>query len=206
MNAGPASSIDESALILLAKAGNSQALERLLRQYRSSIERVCRRLCRDDSVHEDIVQETCMAIVHHIPSFRGECGFMTWVYRLARTHRSRALRTAARCERQRIALEARSPVLERLLPDDVLARDELLAAFEQAMGPLKPLDRRIAWLANAEGFSASEIASELNLSIPAVKTRLHRARSILRRQMNSIHSTKCPGPTPVAPARQPTIG
>jgi RNA polymerase sigma-70 factor (ECF subfamily) len=181
----------DADLIGLARAGDRAALGRLLRRHRAAIERLCRRLCNDPTQVDDVVQETHIAILRNLHAFRGDAGFLTWVYTIARTHRGRATRAAVRDR-------GRSEILRNLahvVPggrslDDVVAGHEVTDALARALQPLRPLDRSIAIMRDVEGRSAAEIAMTLGLTVPAVKTRLHRARVALRKELGELRPTR----------------
>jgi RNA polymerase sigma-70 factor (ECF subfamily) len=190
----PALAAVEADLLTRARAGDRLALEGLLKRHRSSIERVCRRLCSDSSQLDDVLQETYVAIVRSIGSFRGDSTFLTWVYTLARTHRGRALRSAARERNRRERLQAWSagPSDEPRDLEQQLSTREVGAAFEQALEPLSPIDRAIVVMRDVEGHTAAEIAEATGLTVSAVKTRLHRARVTLRGRLLDLRSALSP--------------
>jgi RNA polymerase sigma-70 factor (ECF subfamily) len=180
--------LSDARLVALAQAGHKSALEELLVRHGASIERLCRRLCKDEAQAEDVIQETYVAILRNIHAFRGEAGFLTWVYTIARTHRGRATRTLARDRGRQETLSRLADVAYpgRPGPDDVVAGREVTTAFARALAPLAPVDREIVVMRDVEGRSAAEIASELGLTVPAVKTRLHRARVFVRSQLCTL--------------------
>jgi RNA polymerase sigma-70 factor (ECF subfamily) len=181
----------DSLLVARAQAGDQRALSELVRRHRPAIERVCRRLCKDPSQVEDVIQETYLAILRHLGSFRGEAGFLTWVYTIARTYRGRASRSIAR-DRGRREVLARlgdsSPPHDPT-PDDLVAGREMTHALELALTPLSAVDREIVIMRDIEGRSAAEIAIRVGLTVPAVKTRLHRARVFIRTQLDGLRTT-----------------
>ena len=180
--------MNDLMLVTQAQAGDRKALGTLLQRYRPAIERICRRLCKDESQVDDVIQETYVAILRNLGSFRGEAGFLTWVYTIARTHRGRASRSAAR-DRGRQELLAGLGEVGRpidLGPDELVAGREVSRALERALSPLAAVDRDIVVMREIEGRSAAEIAGLVGLSVPAVKTRLHRARVFIRSQLGGL--------------------
>lgn len=188
----------DAALIVAAQAGSRSALDALLRRHQTAIERVCRRMCGDETMADDVIQETYLAIMRSLPAYRGDAGFLTWVYTIARTHRGRAHRTATR-DRGRHELLGRLGPLPRGRargPEERVADQELGRALEQALLGLAPLDREILILRDHEGLTAAEVSERVWLTVPAVKTRLHRARVFVRAQLAALAN----GPRPVCEA------
>ncbi len=145
-------------------------------------------MCRDSEEAAEVLQDTLLGIAANIERFRGDSSLLTWAYTIARTHRTR--------RRRGRSLEAKISHLrvdfgdnvERLAgrehtPYDSVADDELRSALMVAMHSLSPVDREILVRRDFEGFSANEVASALGLTVPAVKTRLHRARVATRERM-----------------------
>lgn len=179
----------DAGLVRAAQGGDASALNELLRRHQPAIERICRRLCNDDAHVDDVVQETCLAIVRNIRSYRGDASFLTWVYTIARTHRGRATRSAQREETRRQNFG--SLVVDMTSADSSLERSslrELTSALEHALAPLRSTDREIIIMRDVEGRSASEIAAALELTVPAVKTRLHRARTVVRKRLEAFRA------------------
>lgn len=171
-------------LVMAAQAGDPQALDRLLRQHWRSIEKLCRRMCPADDSFEDLRQDVLIALIRALPSFRGQAAFSTWAYTIVRTCRGRRLR------KQRPAFEESDR--EHLMgsddeaagaPEEALAHHELGERLDRAMGGLTAVDKRILVMRDLEGYSAAEVALATGLTVPAVKTRLHRARVAMRDQL-----------------------
>jgi RNA polymerase sigma-70 factor (ECF subfamily) len=174
-------------LIVRAQSGDARAVSDLIRRHSGAIERVCHRMCRNAVHADDVVQETYVAILHSLRSFRGDARFLTWVYTLARTHRGRARRSETRDRRrhERLTCHGGIPQTEDPAPDDVVASKEMAEAFDRAFDRLPAIDCEILRMRMVESRSAQEIAARMGLTVPAVKTRLHRARVFLRRQLEN---------------------
>lgn len=174
-------SVTESELIALAQAGDPEAADQLLRRHGPGILRICRKLSDDPAQVEDLFQETMMEVVRLLPTFRGESSLLTWAFMIARTRRSRRLR------RRRIHTEwlddaADGPALDGD-PSSELEASELRGALEHAIASLSELDRDVLLARDLHGYSAPEVAEITGLSVPAVKTRLHRARVAVRAEL-----------------------
>ncbi len=175
-------------VIEAAQRGDREAIEALLRRFGPRIFRICRRLGSDAAELEEVYQDTLMDLVRYLPRFRGESGLLTWAYTIARTQwNRRTRRKSAAWKRHNMDTEI-SSLADRLVdpgsvPDDELASSELRSALESAIASLSEVDRGILLLRDLEGFSAPEVAQRTGLTVPAVKTRLHRARGSVRREM-----------------------
>jgi RNA polymerase sigma-70 factor (ECF subfamily) len=161
----------------------------LLQRYRLQIERICRRLCPDDAQYEEVLQETYLAIMRHLQAFRGESAFLTWVYTIARTYRGRYGRRAARQRDREESLRSSAAIVSpRADIEQSIADRELAEAIERALAELGELDRTVAVMRDVEGLSAAEVAARTGLTVPAVKTRLHRARVVIRERLAAVRS------------------
>jgi RNA polymerase sigma-70 factor, ECF subfamily len=178
----------DSELVEAARAGDRPALDELLRRHRPRLQAICQRMCRDSEEASEVLQDTLLGIAANIQRFRGDSSLLTWAYTIARTYRTR--------RRRGRSLEAKISHLrvdygeqvERLPgrehdPYDCVADEELRLALVGAMGSLSTVDREILVRRDLEGFSANEVARALGLTVPAVKTRLHRARVATRERM-----------------------
>lgn len=171
-------------LVMAAQAGDSRALDLLLRQHWCSIERLCRRMCPADDSFEDLRQDVFIALIRALPSYRGQAAFSTWAYTIVRTCRGR------RTRKQRPVVDDGGRGLGALPEpeeagtlDDRVAHQELGAKLGDALARLSATDRRILVMRDLEGYSANEVAAATGLTVPAVKTRLHRARVAVRSQL-----------------------
>lgn len=172
-----------------AASGDRVARDLLFSRHFRSVERLCRRLCSDPSRVDDVVQETFVALLRALGDYRGAASFTTWAYMVARTHHGRAIRSDQR-HRARTELFGRHLASSRpqsAEEGDEFASTMLRAQVLKAMGQLSALDRAVLEHRDVRGDSAAETAAALRLSIPAVKTRLHRARARMRQLLESVH-------------------
>ncbi len=167
-----------------AQAGNPRALDRLLRSHWHSIERICRRMCPADDSFEDLRQDVFIALIRALPGYRGQSSFTTWAYTIVRTCRGRRLRRGrSMSETAERSIEV-VDLDEQEAPRDAVAHHELALRLEQAMACLSELDRRVLVMRDLHGYSTQEVARAAGLTVPAVKTRLHRARVAMRAQLD----------------------
>lgn len=165
-----------------AASGDVAARDQLLARHYRSIERLCRRLCKDPTSVDDVLQETLIAVLRNLGRYRGDASFTTWAYTVARTHHGRALRADRRHRTRTDRFQAYLDAAGTLTPDgnEALASTQLRNRMRGALGILPVLDRAVLEYRDFHGYSAAETAVALDLTVPAVKTRLHRARVRLR--------------------------
>lgn len=179
-------------LVVGAKAGDRQAMEDLLAAVAPQVERFGRRLCGAASPDvDDALQDALLAIATHLPSFEGRSSFSSWVFTLVRSA----------CHRRRRGLAARphdaiddSHVDPAASPEASAAAAERLRLIERALDALPEEHREVLALRDVEGLTAEEAADVLGIGVPALKSRLHRARHSLRAALAPVLA-----PSSVAP-------
>lgn len=188
MQRSPFCSCTETELTEAARRGDRLALDLLIRRHRPRLEAICRRMCADSEEASEVLQDTLLGIAANIERFRGDSSLLTWAYTIARTHRARRRRgrsVEAKVGHLRVdfASEMDELVARERQPFEQLADDELRSALLVALDRLSQLDREVLVRRDVEGFSAAEVAEQLRLTVPAVKTRLHRARVATRERI-----------------------
>jgi len=158
--------------------------EQVYRDYAPRVFNVARRMVATDCDAEDVTQDVLLQVVRKLPSFRGEAAFPTWLHRVtvnaALSHRRRQasrqdhLRTNTAEDVPLDIPSAEGP------PEGVVLGAELRLLLAQAIDRLPPTYREVFLLADIEGLPNAEIADRLELTLAAVKSRLHRARAMLR--------------------------
>jgi len=164
--------------------------ELVFREYAPRIYNLARRMLGNDADAEDVTQDVLLQVVRKLDTFRGDAQISTWLHRVtvnaALAHRQKR---ANRMKRE--AGEASDDVLETAAPETAVKRwnvapdDPVLAAeqaevIEKAINQLPEPFRDVYVLADVEGLPNAEIGEMLDLSVPAVKSRLHRARMRMR--------------------------
>ncbi len=194
---------DEQALIAASRAGDASALEELVRAHQSRVYSFAMRMCRNVEDAKDILQETFLGMVRSIREFREESKFTTWLYRIASNACLKKRRRGVHepSPEQELSLdelmprpdaEGRRPEIADWSEDaeKALLRGELSQQMEAAIDRLPRQYKIVLVLRDVEGFSAEETAEMLRLSVPAVKSRLHRARVFVRREMAEYFQEK----------------
>jgi RNA polymerase sigma-70 factor (ECF subfamily) len=174
-------------LLKLAREGDPKALDELLSSMEPQILRFGMSMCGHQQDAEDVLQDTMLSVAQALPSFRGESGLSTWVYRIARNACSKKRRTSkfAPSEEQRLA-NATDDVAGGPDPEASAERRQDWQRVSRALGDLDADLREALVLRDVEGLSASETSDVLGVSEAAVKSRLHRARKALRHALGGL--------------------
>jgi len=164
--------------------------ERVFREYAPRVYNLARRMLGNDADAEDVTQDVLLQVVRKLDTFRGESAFPTWLHRVtvnaALAHRrKRAVRqeylTADPLDHFRDDGHHAGPVQQwSVAPDQAVLDAETQQLIEAAIAQLPDIFRDVYVLADVEGLPNAEIADMLGLSVPAVKSRLHRARLLMR--------------------------
>jgi RNA polymerase sigma-70 factor (ECF subfamily) len=154
--------------------------------YAGRVYNLARRMLAQDADAEDVTQEVLLQVVRKLHTFRGDAELTTWLHRVTVNavlvhRRKKAHRAEFQCAAPLEAFAASEKAASRL-PDphqEVEGREEQ-ALIERAIASLPPLYRDVFVLSDVEQLTNPEIATLLGLSLAAVKSRLHRARLVLR--------------------------
>ena len=182
---------DESRLVSAARSGDNAAFSMLVEQYYGSIYRLTIGITSNPEDAEDALQEALTRAYCNLGRFQGNSRFQTWLTRIAmneallklrkkRSDRYVALDHAAR---RRVPAEIEDPQDN---PENRYIRLELGEKISKALGSLTPPLRTTFLLRDVENLSVRETAKSLGTSITAVKSRLKRARSRLRRRLRNL--------------------
>lgn len=184
----------DAELLEWLRAGDERGVEELVNRHGGRIYRVARRLLDDPRDAEEVTQDVLLIVVRKIHTFKGEAAFSSWLYRIAVNAAYQRLRS--RRTRREVALEPFLPVFDeegRLAEpvadwsaplDDPAVGAEARTAIERAIAELPPDYRTAVVLRDVEGLSNEEVAEILGLSLPAVKSRVHRTRLALRGRLD----------------------
>ncbi len=186
----------DEELVRGLRVGDAAAAERLVAMYGDRAYRLASRIARNAEDAEEIVQDAFLAAVRKIATFRGDSAFGSWVYRIVANAAFQKVR-GHRSRRETLSLDELLPFFDergrhaRPIVDwsptaaDPSVQAELRLALGAAIAEL-PADYRTAVvLHDVEGQSNLEVAGALELSVPNVKSRVHRARLFLRRRLES---------------------
>ncbi len=178
----------EKNLIDLAKAGNKKALAQLVKNYERTVYNFSFKICRDRDKAENIMQETFYSMVKHLNQFDSKSKLSTWLYRIIANHclmqaRREKHRQFVSIDDDETLFEEKYAVDYSRLPTKYTENEELKKILDEAISKLSPDYRMIFLLRDVEGLSTEETAEASELSVSAVKSRLHRARAFLRNEI-----------------------
>ena len=183
---------DELALVQAAKKGDDSAFEELVRRYDRNVFRIAQHITQNREDAEDVVQDAFLKAYENLDQFQGQSKFYTWLVRIAVNEALMKLRKR-RPERM-VSLDEEVKTEDDALPREVAdwtpnpeqqyTQAELRDILSRTIQGLPPGFRTVFVLRDVEGLSTEETAEALDLSIPAVKSRLLRARLQLRERLS----------------------
>jgi RNA polymerase sigma-70 factor (ECF subfamily) len=183
--------VDEAVLLTQAREGDTHAFGQLVRRYENKIFRLAQHITQNREDAEDVLQETFLKAYEHLDQFQGNSKFYTWVVRIAVNQALMKLRR--RKTDKSVSLDETIDTGEDTLvrevaawdenPEQRFSRAEIGQILESAIQNLEPPYRSVFALRDMEGLSTEETAEALGLSVPAVKSRLLRARLQLRERL-----------------------
>jgi RNA polymerase sigma-70 factor (ECF subfamily) len=190
--------IEESALVTQAREGDTTAFAELVRRYEGKIFRLAQHITQNREDAEDVLQESFMKAYEHLEQFKGDSKFYTWIVRIAVNQALMKLRR--RKTDKSVSLDetidtGEDTVVREIAawgedPEQHFSREELGGILDTAIQSLEPLYRSVFVLRDIEELSTEETAEALGLSVPAVKSRLLRARLQLREELTRFFKRK----------------
>ena len=182
---GEACPLSDDEVVERVKSGDAALFEVLMRRYNQRVYRVARGILGDDSEAEDVMQDAYVRAYAHLDQFEHRSSFATWLTRiavheaLARVRRSRRFEVLEP-EAEPVAPDEAAPPPEHRDPERRLFDTQMKDFLEAAIGALSRDYRTVFMLREVEGLSTAETAECLGVSEEVVRTRLHRARALLR--------------------------
>src|SRR5689334_19230615 len=183
---------EELALVRAAKAGDDSAFEELVRRYDRNVFRIAQHITQNREDAEDVVQEAFLKAYGNLAKFQEQSKFYTWLARIAVNEALMKLRR--RKPERTVSLDEDVKTEDDSLPREVAdwspnpeqqyTQAELREMLDKTIHGLPATFRTVFVLRDVEGLSTEETAEALELSIPAVKSRLLRARLQLRERLN----------------------
>jgi RNA polymerase sigma-70 factor, ECF subfamily len=180
-------STSDVELVRLARENNGDAFRTIMTRHNRRLYRLARAVVDDDAEAEDIVQEAYVLAFTNLGTFRGEAGLGTWLMRITLNEARRRLR------RRRPAVDlaildsiqgiSAQPASADDDPERAAAQREIRRLLERAIDDLPEPFRIVFVMRDVEDMSIAETAALLSLRQETVKTRLHRARLLLRRAL-----------------------
>lgn len=192
--------VEDSVLLLRAQAGEMAAFEQLVERHQHKVFAMTARMLRSDDDAAEVVQEAFLAAYKKLPEFRGESAFGSWVYRIAANYalmRLRHRKVTAQVEEPEGGPEfnERGSLIDEVADWSPNAEGqtldaELRSAIDEASAKLPEEYRQVFLLRDVEGLSYEEIATATGDSVPAIKSRLHRARLSLRAAIDRFYADR----------------
>jgi len=191
---------DETRLLEALRSGDRAAFAHLVESYETQVYNLALKLLQDEDEAEDVLQETFLSAYRGLATFEGRSKLSTWIYRIATNASLMRLR---RHKHQATTISLDEPIdlgdwqfTPRELidwsgaPDEILLSAEARQVMAEAIADLPETLRVVFVLRDIEDLSAADTGEILDLSIPAVKSRLHRARLMLRERLASYYTDR----------------
>jgi RNA polymerase sigma-70 factor (ECF subfamily) len=183
---------DEQALLQRLQAGDERALGDLVDTYGQRIYQLAFRYLRNREDAEEITQDVLFKVYRKVGAFRGDAALSSWIYRITFNTAMSRMRTAkyqaAQADEPRFENADRTPVRREpadwsQMADERVFRAELRRRVLRAILALPAIYRAPVMLRDLQGLSTEEASAMLNVKDQTLKSRLHRGRVILRRQL-----------------------
>jgi RNA polymerase sigma-70 factor (ECF subfamily) len=172
----------EQALVEQAQSGDRLAMETLLTRHYQQMYHLALKMTRDPVKAQDVTQESCMQVLRRIDQFRSESRFSSWLCRIV-------VNTALLRHRREKRLVPTAEIFSPLAassdpePEQLAADREVLIMTDEFLSALRDGDRELFLRRFVDGLSLQTISEETGLSLPALKSRFHRARLRLKEEM-----------------------
>jgi RNA polymerase sigma-70 factor, ECF subfamily len=179
----------ETQLIRRVCGGASEAFEELVRPYERMVYLTAISILRNQADAEEVAQDAVLKAFSKLSTFRGECKFSTWLVQITYNQARMRLRKDRRYLYESLDDQQQDPEGDywprdfadwRPIPSELLEENETRQALQDAINSLSPTYREIVVLRDVQNLSVRDAATILGLSEATVKTRLHRARLLLR--------------------------
>jgi RNA polymerase sigma-70 factor (ECF subfamily) len=187
--------VTDTQLVEKVREGSMEAFEEIISRYESKVYNLAMRFCRNQEDAEEVLQDVFSTIYSKLDGFRGQSQFSSWMYRIIVNAAFMKLRKRKQSHTisledlapqvRQSCLEQDNPVLHR--SDTITQNNELRKTLDAAIGRLPSQYRAVFILRDVDGLSNQEVSEILGLSIPAVKSRLHRSRLMLRRRLQRYY-------------------
>ncbi len=188
MNEIGSSAVSDQQVIDQTLGGETEAFGHLVRKYQQRLYNSLVHMLRDEAEAEDATQEAFVLALTKLDSFKGQSAFFTWLYRIgfnAAISRMRKKRPSLSIQQDLSETAGMIPGVDSR-PDQKICREEDVELVNKALGLLPEQHRAILVLREIDGCSYEEISEVLKLPIGTVRSRLHRARSQLKQEIEML--------------------
>ncbi len=189
------STVTDNELIERFTSGCEASFEILIRRYETKVNNLAMRLTRNQEDAEEVLQDVFITVYRKVAGFEGKSKFSSWLYRI--TVNAAFMKLRKRRQDQSVSMEDILPQLQNQAiqqptafgarSDSLAFNNEIKQALEAAISKLPEDYRAVFILRDVDGLSNKEVGKILGLSIPAVKSRLHRSRLMLRKRLSRFH-------------------
>ncbi|MCK9554369.1 sigma-70 family RNA polymerase sigma factor [bacterium] len=185
----------------MADISNTVNIEDIFRKYNRRIYALALSIIKDAKEAEDIVQDVFLKIIRKIDTFKGKSDISTWIYRITYNEALTHLREKTKLRSINYADDNQHGITKNseglsvnwpLMPDELSEQNELKESIDKAIARLPIKYRVILLLRSVEGFSVKETAGILKIKENSVKSRLHRARLIIHKELSNHIKTSRP--------------
>jgi RNA polymerase sigma-70 factor (ECF subfamily) len=189
------SKISDVGLVDLFKGGEITAFEEIISRYEAKVMNLALRFTRNQEDAEEVMQEVFTTVYRKIDGFRGQSAFSSWLYRIVVNAAFMKLRKKK--QSQTVSMEDLAPAVKQYCMEresvtnthsyNLTVTRELQEVLQRAIDKLPDQYRAVFVLRDVDGLSNQETGEILDLSIPAVKSRLHRSRIMLRKRLQRYY-------------------
>ena len=180
---------DDRALLEAVRRGDARAVETLLARHEKQVYRFGLRMCGSEDAAREVLQETLLAAFRNLGEFRGDASISTWLFQIARSFCIKARRRRVDEPAEHAPLDAPQALAmhdDRPDPEAIAHARQVGEVLQAAILSLPEAWREVLVLRDVEGLSAEEAAKVMGIEVPALKSRLHRARMEVRRHLTTI--------------------
>lgn len=194
--------LTDEVIVSRVVAGEVPLFEVLIRRHNQRVYRCIRSIVTGEDEAEEVMQQAYVAAYTHLGSFQGTARFSTWLVKIAINEALGRKRKASRLVAIDGGKSHEEPMSEQPNPEERAATRELASLVEQAVDALPELYRTVFMLREIEGLGTADVAEVLDVSEDVVKTRLHRAKAMVRQKLEatlgeaageafSFHARRC---------------
>lgn len=187
--------LEDNELIEQFSKGCEVSFEEIVKRYQTKVHNLAMRLTRNEEDAEEVLQDVFVTVYRKIESFEGKAKFSSWLYRI--TVNAAFMKLRKKKQDHSVSLEDLAPSVQNQAreqgslflasSDSVAINREVRDALEGAISRLPDDYRAVFVLRDVDGLSNKEVSDILGLSIPAVKSRLHRSRLMLRKKLKRFY-------------------
>lgn len=186
--------LSDTELITKFQTGDQESYVELISRYTEKVFNLALRLTRSQEDAEEVLQDVFLTVYRKIDKFEGKAAFSSWLYRITVNTAFMSLRK--RKQHPTVSMEEINPMVKESWTGNsseqsdvnyLSTRHQLREVVEGAISKLPEEYRAIFLLRDVDGLSNQEVGEILQLSVPAVKSRLHRSRLMLRRKLQRFY-------------------